>query len=237
METIIHKAEKRGYSDHGWLQSHHSFSFADYHNPEKMHFGKLRVLNDDKVGPSKGFGMHAHRDMEIITIPLQGALKHSDNLGNEKVIKSGEVQVMTAGTGVMHSEYNASDTEDVHFLQLWIFSDQLGHKPRYGQKLFADEGRRGRWQLLVTPDGREESLKIHQHAFISAMESDSSDENFYLLNHPGNGLYLFIMNGAVQVNGNELENRDAIGLWEISQSLQILFHQPAQLLAIEVPMR
>lgn len=236
METIIHQATKRGFADHDWLKSYHSFSFAEYHNSEKMHFGKLRVLNDDEIAPSKGFGLHSHKDMEIITIPLRGSLKHADNMGNEKILAAGEVQVMSAGTGVMHSEFNASNTEPVHFFQIWIFTDQPGHRPRYGQKLFPEQDRKERWQLLVSPDGREDSLRINQNAFISTIESGSRDETSYTLHSPGNGVYLLVIEGAVQINGAELQRRDAAGFWSFEGPLEIGFMQPAQLLAIEVPM-
>lgn len=236
METIIHPATERGLADHDWLRSYHSFSFAEYHNPEKMHFGKLRVFNDDEVAPSKGFGLHSHKDMEIITIPLQGSLKHSDNMGNEKILAAGEVQVMSAGTGVMHSEFNASKTEPVHFFQIWIFTDQSGHRPRYGQKQFSEQDRKEHWQLLVSPDGRNDSLRINQNAFISTIESDVSDNTSYNLHSPGNGVYLMVVEGAVQINGEELQRRDAAGFWSFDNALEIRFIQPAHLLAIEVPM-
>ncbi len=236
METFIHESTKRGSADHDWLKSYHSFSFADYYNRDKMHFGKLRVLNDDEVAPSKGFGLHSHKDMEIITIPLKGALKHSDNLGNEKVLASGEVQVMSAGTGVMHSEFNASNTEPVQFFQVWIFTDQLGHKPRYGQKQFESDGRQEHWQLLVSPDGRNDSLKIHQNAFISLIESGGLEEFSYTLHSPGNGLYLMVVEGAVVVEEKELQRRDAAGLWSFDQPVNIRFLEPSSLMAIEVPM-
>lgn len=236
MDTIVHRATKRGYADHDWLKSYHSFSFAEYHNPEKIHFGKLRVLNDDEVAPSKGFGLHSHKDMEIITIPLKGSLKHSDNMGNERIIAEGEVQVMSAGTGVMHSEFNASKTEPVHFFQIWIFTDQLGHKPRYSQKHFSDSDRKERWQLLVSADGREDSLRIHQNAYISTIESGTLEEIHYTLHSPANGLYLMVVEGAVQVDGNNLQRRDAAGFQAFDGPLEIRFKQPSQLLAIEVPM-
>ncbi len=236
MEKIIHKASNRGFADHGWLKAAHSFSFANYYDPGKIHFGKLRVLNDDIVAPSKGFGMHPHKDMEIITIPQYGALKHADNMGNEAVISTGEVQVMSAGTGVYHSEFNASDTEPVNLFQIWIFTNENGHKPRYDQKIFSPQERIGKWQLLVSPDGRNDSLQIHQNAFISSVDSDGLDEISYNLHSPENGVYFLVSEGSVEVEGNILEKRDAAGLWSFSEPLKIQFKQPSGLLAIEVPM-
>jgi quercetin 2,3-dioxygenase len=236
MEKIIHKASERGFADHGWLKAAHSFSFANYYDEHKIHFGKLRVLNDDIVAPSKGFGMHPHEDMEIITIPQSGALKHADNMGNEAVITTGEVQVMSAGTGVHHSEFNASDTEPVNLFQIWIFTDQSGHKPRYDQKLFSPEGRNGKWQLLVSPDGRNESLRIHQNAFVSAIDSNRLAEIQYKIYSPGNGVYFMVSDGTVKIEGNILERRDAAGFWSFSEPLKIQFMKPSNLLAIEVPM-
>jgi quercetin 2,3-dioxygenase len=236
MEKIIHKASERGFADHGWLKAAHSFSFANYYNENRIHFGKLRVLNDDMVAPSKGFGMHPHKDMEIITIPQSGSLKHADNMGNEAVIKTGEVQVMSAGTGVYHSEFNASDTEPVNLFQIWIFTDQSGHKPRYDQKFFSPQGRQGKWQLLVSPNGRSESLRIHQNAFISAINSSGLDEITYNLYSPGNGVYFMVSDGNAEMDGILLERRDAAGFWSFSEPLKIQFKQPSELLAIEVPL-
>jgi quercetin 2,3-dioxygenase len=237
MEQVIHRAAERGFADHEWLQAAHSFSFANYYNKDKMHFGKMRVLNDDIVAPSKGFGKHPHQDMEIITIPLSGSLKHSDNMGNEEVITTGEVQVMSAGTGVMHAEYNASDIEPVNLFQIWIFTDQNGHKPRYGQKKFSEDGRNEKWQLLVSSDGRADSLRIHQNAFISMIDSGNLNQAEYILNSDGNGVYFMVVDGAAEIENALLEKRDAAGFWSFSQPLNIEFRKQTRLLAIEVPMR
>ncbi len=237
MEILIHQASMRGFAEHDWLKSYHSFSFADYYNTEKMHFGKLRVLNDDEVAPSKGFGLHSHKDMEIVTIPLKGALKHSDNKGNERVLSAGEVQVMTAGTGIMHSEFNASGKDPVQFFQIWIFPDQPGQKPDYGQKKFSVQGRTEQWQLLISPDGRQDSLRIHQNSFISTIESGNLSKTFYTLNSPLNGIYLMVVEGAVEIDGKQLHRRDAAGMWSLNGPLEIVFLQPSHLLSIEVPMR
>ena len=236
MEKVFHKASDRGYADHGWLKANHSFSFANYYNSEKVHFGKLRVLNDDIVAPARGFDTHPHQDMEIITIPLSGGLLHGDNMGNEQVITTGEVQVMSAGTGVWHSEYNASKTELVNLFQIWIFPDKKGHKPRYDQKKFDKEERKNSWQLLVSPNGDKESLWIHQNAFISIIDVDKKDTIQYKLNAEGNGIYFMLMDGSMEIAGSQLNKKDAVGLWSISNPIEITVQSPSSLLAIEVPM-
>jgi quercetin 2,3-dioxygenase len=236
MEKIIHRAEERGYADHDWLKTAHSFSFGDYYNRERMQFGKLRVLNDDIVAPGKRFDMHPHQDMEIITIPLTGALKHTDNMGNESIVTAGEVQVMSAGTGIKHSESNASTSEPVLLFQIWIFSDQTGHKPRYGQKRFDSSGRKEKWQVLVSSDGRFDSLRIHQNAFISIIDTENLEQISYSLNSPGNGVYFMVVEGIAEAEGELLEKRDAAGFWAFSEALVINFKQPSTLLAIEIPM-
>lgn len=196
----------------------------------------LRVFNDDVIAPSRGFGMHPHENMEIITIPLLGALKHADNMGNEAVITAGEVQVMSAGTGVFHSEFNASETEPVNLFQIWIFTDKNGHPPRYDQKRFSPDERQNKWQLLVSPDGTDDSLWIHQNAFISAFDSTQNTETFYKPKSAGNGVYIMVVDGAVEVEGTELFKRDAAGFWAFDDSLKIRFNKPSGLLVIEVPM-
>lgn len=237
MKKIIHKASERGFANHGWLEAAHSFSFANYHNPEKVHFGKLRVLNDDVVAPAKGFGMHPHEDMEIITIPLSGALKHSDNMGNEGVITTGEVQVMSAGSGVLHSEFNASKTEPVNLFQIWIFTDEKGHKPRYDQKKFNPDGRQNKWQLLVSPDGQDDSLWIHQNAFISVIDFDSEGSVEYNLKSAENGVYFMLIDGEATIDETTLKKRDAVGVWEVTEPVNISFGTKSKLLAVEVPMK
>lgn len=236
MKQLMHKASERGLADHGWLKTAHSFSFANYYNSEKMHFGKLRVLNDDVVAPAKGFGMHPHEDMEIITIPLSGALKHSDNIGNEGVISTGEVQVMSAGSGVLHSEFNASETEPVSLFQIWIFTDEKDHKPRYDQKKFNPENRKNKWQLLVSPDGQNDSLWIHQQAFISVIDFENEGTTTYEAKEAGTGVYFMLIDGEATIEETTLENRDALGVWEIQEPVKISFSQKSKLLAIEVPM-
>ena len=236
MNTILHKASQRGYADHGWLKAAHSFSFANYYDNEKIHFGKLRVLNDDLVKPSRGFDLHPHQDMEIITIPLSGSLRHTDNMGNEEIIITGEVQVMSAGSGIWHSEFNASETEDLSLFQIWIFTNKKGLKPNYEQKKFDEAERIGKWQLLVSPNGQSNSLNINQSAYISITESNKKSETIYQLKEQSNGVYFIVIEGEAEINENILQKRDAVGVWNIIESVNINFIGSSKLLAIEVPM-
>lgn len=236
MNTIIHKASQRGFADHGWLKAAHSFSFANYFDNEKIHFGKLRVLNDDLISPARGFDLHPHQDMEIITIPLSGALRHTDNMGNEEIISTGEVQVMSAGTGIWHSEFNASKTDDLSLFQIWIFTNKKGLKPGYNQKKFDETERVGKWQLLVSPNGQNNALSINQSAYISIIEFTSENSTIYHLNEQGNGVYFMLIEGEAEITGNTLQKRDAIGVWNIIDSIEINFTRSSKLLAIEVPM-
>lgn len=237
MKTILHKSEDRGYADHSWLKAAHSFSFANYYDSEKVNFGKLRVLNDDIVAPGKGFDLHPHKDMEIITIPLSGSLRHKDNMGNQEIISAGEVQVMSAGFGIWHSEYNASATEELNLFQIWIITNRTGHNPRYNQKFFDSSERTDKWQLLVSPNGREDSLWINQNAFISVFDSNIADSAVYKLNDQSNGVYFMLTEGEVKINEQVLKTRDAIGVWDNAEPLEISFQQPSKILAIEVPMK
>ncbi len=236
MNTILHKASQRGSADHGWLKAAHSFSFANYYDNEKIHFGKLRVLNDDLVKGSRGFDLHPHQDMEIITIPLSGALRHTDNMGNEEIITTGEVQVMSAGSGIWHSEFNASETEDLSLFQIWIFTNKKGLKPRYEQKKFNEAERMDNWQLLVSPNGHSNSLSINQSAYISIIESNNTSETIYQLKEHGNGVYFIVIEGEVEINGNILQKRDAVGIWNFIDSVNLNLIGNSKLLAIEVPM-
>ena len=236
MKTILHKAENRGFANHGWLKAAHSFSFANWYDPSKIHYGLLRVLNDDIVAPSTGFDLHPHNDMEIITIPLSGALRHTDNMGNVEIIVAGEVQVMSAGSGIWHSEHNASDKEPINLFQIWIFTDRKNHTPRYDQKKFDELLRRDNWQLLVSPDGQAGSLWIHQNAFISLIENADLQKSDYKLNLSGNGVYFMVIDGEVTIAGQSLNKRDAVGVWEINEPVPIQFDKASKLLAIEVPM-
>ena len=235
MKTIYHPSDSRGFADHGWLKATHSFSFANYYDNSKIHFGKLRVLNDDIVAPSMGFDTHPHQDMEIITIPLSGSLKHGDNMGHTEVLKTGEVQVMSAGTGILHSEHNASNQEILNLFQIWIFTDKKGHTPRYEQKFFAPEERNQNWQLLVSPDSQKGSLMIHQQAFISRIVHPEGS-TYYSLKKPDNGIYFMLIDGEAQIAGQKLLKRDALGVWDIDGPVKITFSGQSELLAIEVPM-
>ena len=238
MKTIIHKAEDRGFANHGWLQANHSFSFANWYNPEKVHFGALRVLNDDIIAPKMGFGTHPHDNMEIITIPLKGVLKHRDNMGDDWIpVIPGEVQVMSAGTGVQHSEINGSVDEYLSLFQIWIIPEERSVKPRYDQKAFNSEDRQGKLQTLVTSfkDEDSESLKIHQDAKLSRIDLKGGESFTYELKSENHGVYIMTISGNINVDQNTLETRDAIGISE-TNSFNIDAKEGSELLFIEVPM-
>jgi redox-sensitive bicupin YhaK (pirin superfamily) len=236
METVLHTSDSRGAADHGWLKSKHSFSFASYYNPSRMGFGVLRVINDDQIAPSSGFGTHPHQNMEIISIPISGALKHKDSEGNEAVISHGEVQLMSAGTGVYHSEYNASDTEDANFLQIWVMPEKENITPRYDQKKFDVAARKNKWQTVVSPlDKNDEGVKINQQAWFNLADLDSSQGLLYKMNNEKNGVYFFLLEGELEVGEQTLNARDAIGV--IGQTkINIKAKSNAKILAMEVPL-
>ncbi len=235
MKTKLHKADTRGYFDHGWLETRHTFSFANYYDPERTHFGKLRVLNDDSVAPGEGFGTHPHENMEIVSIPLKGALAHKDSGGHEEVIKPGEVQVMSAGTGIYHSEYNASDTEATHFLQIWVFPDKQGHEPRYDQKSFDLKDRHNKLQFIVSPERNNGSLWLNQNAWFSMIDLDQGKKVQYDLHNTHNGVYLFVLVGSVTVSETKLDTRDGLAIWETEKVL-LTADTDSQILIIEIPM-
>jgi redox-sensitive bicupin YhaK (pirin superfamily) len=235
MNCIFHSADTRGHADHGWLNAKHSFSFASWYNPDRMHFGALRVLNDDLVAPDMGFGMHPHDNMEIITIPLSGSIAHKDNMGNAATIQRGEVQVMSAGTGVMHSEFNPSSTEPLSLFQIWIFPDKQAVEPRYDQVGYLDLVKQNECTLLVGPPSSGAPVWIHQQAYISRAQLDSNHQFNYQLKSPGNGVYIINIAGKVSIDRYELNNRDALGVSE-SNELIILSKSESDLLFIEVPM-
>ena len=199
----LRKAADRGHANHGWLDSHHTFSFADYHNPAEMGFGALRVINEDRVQPGMGFGTHGHRDMEIVSYVLEGALSHKDSMGTGSIIKPGDVQRMSAGTGVMHSEFNASPQDFVHFLQIWIVPKFTGVRPSYEQKYFSPEDKRGRLRVVAAPDGRNGSVAINQDAFIYATLLDGDDAVVHAL-APGRRAYVHVAKGKLRVDGELL---------------------------------
>ena len=235
MKKFLQKASSRGKANYGWLKSAHSFSFAHYYNPEQMGFGLLRVLNDDFVAPGHGFDTHPHRDMEIVSIPLAGSLHHQDSEGHEQVIKHGEVQLMSAGTGVFHSEYNASDKEAVNFLQIWVMPDKLGIVPRYDQKKFSKLGRHNKLQTIVSPlDTDDEGVKINQNAYFSLLDLDVSKSLTYQKKVARHGVYIFLINGQLDVSGSLLNTRDAIGLLDMDQ-IELKAVDDAQVLIIEIP--
>ena len=234
MKTVIHKANERGHANHGWLDAHHSFSFGQWYNPEKIHFGKLRVLNDDIVKAGYGFGEHPHDNMEIITIPLKGALEHKDNTGGHGVIQKNDVQVMSAGSGIKHSEFNHSKTEDVNLFQLWIFTNQQNVTPRYDQKTFDPADRKNKFQTIVSPFGNE-GLWIYQDAWISLSDIDYNKEINYKINKKGNGVYVFVIEGEIEIDNSFLGKRDAIGISETDE-LTIKTNSKSEILLVEVPM-
>lgn len=209
----IRRANERGDADHGWLRSRHTFSFADYHDPRFMGFSALRVINDDRVAPGQGFGRHPHRDMEIVTYVLEGALEHKDSMGNGSTIRPGEVQRMSAGTGVQHSEYNASKTEPVHFLQIWVVPDRRGHEPGYEQRAYTEAERRNTLRLVASPDGREGSVTIHQDATIRAALLGEGDAVRYEL-PAGRKAWVHVARGRVTLNGERLDAGDAAAVEE-----------------------
>lgn len=235
MKTIIHRSGDRGHANHGWLNAHHSFSFANWYDPSKIHFGMLRVLNDDIVASGQGFGMHPHNDMEIVTIILKGALQHKDNMGNGSVIKPGDVQVMSAGTGVLHSEFNPSSTEEVSLFQLWIFPKENGIKPRYDQKTFDPSLHKNKIQTVASGFKTNGELYIHQDAAISLASIEKNKSVTYPLLKGGNGAYIMVIEGSVEINGEILMKRDAIGVSEINE-FPIKANDNSEILIIEVPM-
>ncbi len=235
MKKIVHKAQSRGYFDYGWLRTNHSFSFAKYYEPQRMNFGALRVLNDDIVIANKGFGKHTHDNMEIISIPLSGSLYHEDSSGNNQLLKVNDVQVMSAGTGIMHSEFNGSKTNEVNFLQLWIFPDGEGYEPRYDQKSFLIEDRQNKIQTFISPTKSNETLWINQDAYISWVTLGNQFSVDYKINNPKNGVYIFLIEGTIFINEDPLKSRDGIGFWEL-EKIKLEAIANSEILLIEVPM-
>jgi quercetin 2,3-dioxygenase len=235
MKTVIHRSEDRGAADHGWLKARHSFSFAGYYNPAKTHFGSLRVLNDDSVAAGKGFGSHPHENMEIVTIPLEGDLAHQDNMGNKSVIRKNDVQIMSAGTGVVHSEFNDSKTDYVKLLQIWVFPKVEDIKPRYEQKTYRHEDRKNKFQVVVSPDTADGGVWINQDAWFSLGDFEKGKDVSYKIHKPGNGMYIFMIEGSVEINGEKLNRRDAIGISN-AEKADIRFNENSEVLVIEVPM-
>jgi redox-sensitive bicupin YhaK (pirin superfamily) len=236
MKTVLHKANTRGHADHGWLNSWHTFSFAGYYDPTRIHFGALRVLNDDTVAAGMGFGKHPHDNMEIISIPLEGDLEHGDSMGNTAVIKQGDVQAMSAGTGIIHSEKNKNDNQQVKFLQIWIFPNKRNVEPRYDQKNFTDEEKHNKLVTVVSPVGSNGGgVHIHQDAWFSLTKLDKGKTVEYKLNKEGHGVYAFILEGDATINEIAVNRRDGLGLTETNQ-LNITADSNAEILLMEVPM-
>ena len=235
MKTVLHKAETRGHANHGWLDSHHTFSFANYRNPERMHFGVLRVLNDDKVAEGQGFGKHPHDNMEIISIPLEGDLEHQDSMGNTTIIKEGDLQVMSAGTGIFHSEYNKNKDKEVKFLQIWLFPNKRNVSPRYDQISLRDIEKKNSFYQVLSPDANDQGVWIHQNAWFHLAKFDAGTTEKYSLKKEGNGIYLFIIDGEVDVDGQKLEKRDGYGIWE-SAEINVKALKNSSVLLMEVPM-
>jgi quercetin 2,3-dioxygenase len=235
MKTILHKANTRGHANHGWLNSYHTFSFAGYQNPARIHFGALRVLNDDTVSGGMGFGKHPHDNMEIVSIPLSGDLEHADSMGNVAVIKQGDVQIMSAGTGVFHSEKNHNPGTAVKFLQIWVFPKQKDIQPRYEQKAFLPENRNNKLQEVITPIKGSEGLWINQDAWFHLGKFDSGSSIDYHLKQKGNGVYVFVLDGEVSVSDQKLDKRDGLGISE-ADSFKLTANTNAEVLLMEVPM-
>lgn len=233
--TVLHKANTRGHAQHGWLDSYHTFSFGEYHNPDRMHFGVLRVLNDDTVAPGMGFGTHPHNNMEIISIPLEGDLEHKDSMGNTTVIRNGDIQVMSAGTGVQHSEYNKNKDTPVKFLQIWIFPNEKDVKPRYDQITLKKEDRANKLQQILSPNADDAGVWIHQDAWFHLGEFDAGKSEEYSIKRKENGAYIFVLSGKIKVNDQELAARDGYGIWD-TDSFTISAIGKAEVLVMDVPM-
>ena len=233
--TVLHKAETRGHANHGWLNSYHTFSFANYYNPERVHFGALRVLNDDTVAAGMGFGTHPHDNMEIISIPLEGDLEHKDSMGNTTVIRNGDIQVMSAGTGVHHSEYNKNRDHLVKFLQIWVYPNQRNVQPRYDQITLNAADRKNTLQQIISPNADDAGVWIHQNAWFHLADFDAGKTGEYQIHKAGNGVYAFVLKGDLSINGQALSTRDGLGIWDVD-TFSIEASSDAEFLLMEVPM-
>jgi quercetin 2,3-dioxygenase len=236
MTTVLHKADTRGHANHGWLDSWHTFSFAGYHNPERVHFGALRVLNDDTVAAGMGFGKHPHDNMEIISIPLEGDLEHGDSMGTTAVIRQGDVQVMSAGTGIIHSEKNKNTDKQVKFLQIWVFPNKKNVQPCYDQKSISAEEKQNKLAAVVSPIGTNDGgVQVHQDAWFHLSKLDAGKELTYEVKKKGNGVYAFVLDGDLKIGETELNRRDGLGISE-SDSFTIHANATSEILLMEVPM-
>lgn len=234
MKTVYHKADSRGHADHGWLDSYHTFSFANYHNSERKNFGVLRVLNDDTVAPKIGFGTHPHSNMEIVSIPLEGDLEHRDSMNNMSVINEGDIQVMSAGTGITHSEKNKNNDREVKFLQIWIIPNKENVEPRYDQ--IKIDSSSNEFKQILSPNANDEGVWIHQNAWFHLGEFDKETKKYYQVKDKNNGLYVFIIEGGAMINDNKLQRRDGIGIWE-TENIDIRAEPNSKILLMEVPMK
>jgi len=234
--SVLHKSETRGEANHGWLHSRHTFSFADYYDPERVHFGMLRVLNDDIVEAGMGFSTHPHDNMEIISIPLEGDLEHKDSMGNVSVIKHGDVQVMSAGSGITHSEYNRNKDRRVKFLQIWVFPNRKNVKPRYDQITLNIADRHNKFQQILSPDPDDAGVWIYQNAWFHLGQFDKGFSSDYKVKAAGNGVYTFVLSGDVTINNQELNPRDGFGIWD-TDKLSVKADSDAGFLMMEVPMK
>lgn len=235
MKTILHKANSRGHKNHGWLNTYHTFSFASYHDPQRMNFGVLRVLNDDTVSAGMGFSKHPHDNMEIISIPLSGDLEHKDSMGNVAVIREGDVQVMSAGTGIFHSEYNKNEDKEVKFLQIWVYPNMKDVKPRYDQISLQEIKLENNFYQILSPYPNDQGVWIHQNAWFSLGNFNKKWKGSYQLNNPDNGAYFFVLSGEARIEGNDMTNRDGIGVWATNK-VNVSISGAARILVMEVPM-
>ena len=236
MKTTLHKSNTRGNANHGWLNAYHTFSFAGYFNPERHNFGVLRVLNDDTVAAGMGFGAHPHDNMEIITIPLEGDLAHKDSMGNSATIKSGDVQVMSAGTGIKHSEFNPNADQHTKLLQIWLFPRTQNVEPRYQQITLNADERHNKLQQILSPNEGDEGVWIHQDAWFHLGNFDAGITGTYEIKKPGNGLYVFVLKGTLDIDGQVLETRDGFGIEDFT-SIDITAKTDSEFLLMEVPMK
>lgn len=234
-QYIFHSADTRGHAHHGWLDAHHSFSFANYYDPTRIHFGVLRVLNDDHIDGGMGFGMHPHDNMEIITIPTEGDLRHRDNMGNSEVIKKNDIQVMSAGTGIVHSEVNANADQPVKLFQIWLFPNKKDVTPRYQQITLDAAERHNKLQQVLSPNPEDEGVWIHQDAWFHMGNLDAGHEENYTIKRKGNGVYAFVINGEATIDGHILKRRDALGIWD-TDDISISANSDCEILLLDIPM-
>jgi redox-sensitive bicupin YhaK (pirin superfamily) len=235
MKTVLHTANSRGHANHGWLNAYHSFSFASWFHPDRVQFGMLRVLNDDTIAAGMGFGTHPHDNMEIITIPLEGDLAHKDSMGNSSIIKSGDIQVMSAGTGIQHSEFNPNAEQQTKLFQIWLFPKYRNVAPRYQQITLDPSAQKNNFDQILSPNPDDAGVWIHQDAWFYLSDFETNFTKKLTLKKEGNGFYILTIEGEIEVNGQKLEKRDALGLWETSE-IEIKANTASKFLVMEIPM-